>query len=46
MKGAKQKNTKTLHKINCTQKTTTMNTITKNIKNVNHMKDNGKTTVK
>ena len=42
----KQKNTKTFHKINCTQKTTTKNTISKNIKNVNHIKSNDKTTVK
>ena len=45
MKGGKQKNTKTLHKITCTQKATTMNTIAKDIKNINHMKNNGKITV-
>ena len=39
VKGGRQKNTKTLHKVNCTQKPTTMNRITKNIKNINHMKN-------
>ena len=30
-KGGKQKNTKTLHKIKCTQGTTEMNTVSKNM---------------
>ena len=42
----KQKNTKTFHKLNCTQRTTTVNAISKNSKNINHMKNNDKTTVK
>ena len=46
IKGGKQNNTKTFHKIKCTQRTTAMNTISKNIKNINHIKKKGKTTVK
>ena len=43
----KKKNTKTFQKkIKFTLKTATINTISKNIKNINHMKNNGKTTVK
>ena len=46
IKGGKQKNTKMFHKVKCTQRTTAMNTVSKNIRNLNHMKNKGKTTVK
>ena len=46
IKGEKQKNTKTFHKVKYTQRTNAMNTISRNIKNINHMKNKGKTTVK
>ena len=46
IKGGKQNNTKALHKIKCTQRTTAMNAISKNIKSINQIKNNDKTTVK
>ena len=46
IKGGKQKYRNTFHKITCTQKTATLNTILNDIKNINHTRNKGKTTVK